>query len=63
MKDLFAPEGQGAGNKKQTQEIGDEGEEEEIFAGGGGWGGDEGWDTTTKDCLWMEKRQTWHIGK
>lgn len=50
--------GQRAGNKKQTQTIEDQGEGEEnkrrgkcIYSG------------KTMNCLWVERKQTWHIGK
>lgn len=50
--------GQRAGNKKQTQTLEDQGEGEEnktrgkcIYSG------------KTTSCLWVERKQTWHIGK
>jgi hypothetical protein len=56
---LFAPEGQRAGNKKQRQEIEDErggerneGDREGVFVL-----------ELKRDCLWIEKRQMWPIGK
>lgn len=56
-KYAFTPEGQRTGNKRQRQEIrglgegkGNEREGRYLFQ-------------KTKDCLWVERRQTWHIGK
>ena len=45
--DLFAPEEQRAGNKKEEGERRGRG----VCPGG------------TKDCLWKERKQTWSIGK
>ena len=58
--DLLAPERQRAGTKRQRQEIkdkrqgeGNKGEGAKVYLS---WSG-------TKDCLWIESRQVWHIGK
>ena len=55
--DSFAPEGQSAGDKRQRQEIGNEGEGDGNKGEGGGVFVSEG------DCLWIERRQMQHIGK
>jgi hypothetical protein len=65
QRDLFAAEKQRAGNKRQRQEIEDEGEEgnkgregRDICPwGGGDAGGVVGVGVGTKDCLWIERRQ------
>jgi hypothetical protein len=56
--DLFAPEGQRAGNNRQRQETEDEGEKKmnkggrrASFSGG------------TKNCFWIERMHMWLIGK
>jgi len=51
---LFAPEGHRAGNKRQREEIRNKGEGDICSMGVRGG---------TKDCLWIERRQTWLIGK
>jgi len=57
---LFVPEGQRAGNKRQRQEIEDEGE-------GGRSQGRQGRNFCpgcgAKYCLWIERKQTWPTGK
>ena len=51
-EDCFAPEGQRAGNKRQIQEMEDEGEGQGYLSPSG-----------TKECLWIERRQPRTIGK
>ena len=55
--------GQRTANKRQRQEIEDEGEgegnkTEERVKGEG----HSSW-IVTKDCFWIERRQSWHTGK
>jgi hypothetical protein len=59
---LFTPDRQRTGNKRQRQETEDEGkrkgtkEREEREKG-------HLFQSATKDCFWIERRQMWHIGK
>ena len=61
-KEIYLPsEGQRARNKRQKQKIEDKGEREGNKGEGDrlsvlGEGG-------SKDCLWVESRQTWHMGR
>lgn len=53
--DSFAPEGQRARNKRQGREKGEGARQRRE----GYWSQREG----TNDCLWIDRRQTWPIGK
>jgi hypothetical protein len=59
-KDLFAPEGRSAEiRERQRQKIEDEREGEGNY----GDGVEVFVPNRTKDRLWIEKRQTWPVGK
>jgi hypothetical protein len=58
--DLFAPEEQREGNKRQKQEIEDVGEGERNMGGKEGILAPEGQRT---DCIWIERRHTQPTGK
>ena len=52
--DIFVPEGKQAGDKKLGQETEDKGEGERT-----GVRGKSIYTIETKDCFWIERRQTW----